>query len=128
MRAGKLDGMRVLLVEDEALVAMLIEDMLEALGCAVVGLASTVEDALHKIPSLAFDVAILDVNLNGAESFSVAFALARADAPFLFSTGYGVRAIPDAFRGIPVLGKPFTTADLEQTLASVLAARPNSLS
>jgi CheY-like chemotaxis protein len=127
MRDGKLDGVRVFLVEDEAMVAMLIEDMLADLGCVVIGLAATAEGAIRKISTLSFDAAILDINLSGADSYPVASALTRAGTPFLFSTGYGAGAIPDTFRRVPVLTKPFTAAHLERTLASVLA-KPEALS
>src|SRR3982750_2127731 len=110
----QIKGLRVLVVEDEALVAMLIEDMLVDLGCVVVGIASTVEDALARISSSAFDLAILDVNLHGTESYPAAHALAFKSVPFLFSTGYGARGLPDALRSVPVLAKPFGQGDRER--------------
>jgi CheY-like chemotaxis protein len=113
--------LRVLIIEDEVLIAMLIEDMLADLGCIVVGIVSTLDDALTRISALGFDAAILDVNLNGAESYPVARALARQRVPFLFSTGYGHRGISASFRGVPILAKPFESADLERGLAAAIA-------
>lgn len=123
MTTTKFKGLRVLVVEDEALIAMLIEDMLGDLDCVVARTVSTIEQALNCIPSLAFDVAILDVNLNGAESYPVAIALARKPVPFVFSTGYGESGIPETLRNVPVLAKPFERADLERSLAVALDTR-----
>ncbi len=77
-----LEGLRVLIIEDEAMIAMLIEDMLADIGCGVIGIASRFEEAMRKVSSLAFDLAILDVNLNGSQTFPVAEALANRDIPF----------------------------------------------
>jgi CheY-like chemotaxis protein len=118
--SDKFANLRILIVEDEALVAMLIEDTLLDLGCTVVSVVSTLDEALARVSSLEFDAAILDVNLNGCKSYPVAFALAAKSVPFLFSTGYGLVAIPDALRDVPVLAKPFEPADLERTLATAL--------
>jgi CheY-like chemotaxis protein len=112
--------LRVLVVEDEVLVAMLIEDMLADLGCIVVGSVSTLNAALDSMSAPAFDAAILDVNLNGAESYPVAHALAQKRVPFLFSTGYGEGGIPLTLRDVPVLAKPFERTALERALASLL--------
>jgi CheY-like chemotaxis protein len=113
-----LSGLRILLVEDEALIAMLIEDALETLGCTLVAVATNLTDALAKAASLEFDIAILDVNLNGQPVFPVAELLAARGAPFVFSTGYGAAGVPDAFAAAPVLAKPFEQADIAQALAA----------
>jgi CheY-like chemotaxis protein len=115
-----LKGVRILIVEDEALVAMLIEDMLVDLGCVVVGVANSVEDALKRVSAAGFDAAVVDVNVNGVESFPVAERLRSLGIPFLFSTGYGGRAIPKPLRGVPVVVKPFEHADLERGLVEML--------
>jgi CheY-like chemotaxis protein len=115
-----LRDIRVLIVEDEALVTMLIEDILEGLGCKVAGVASEFGEALTKSEEEAFDVAILDVNLNGARSFRVAERLAELRVPFVFSTGYGLAGVPAAFHGVPVLVKPFREHDLREALATAL--------
>lgn len=115
-----LSGLRVLVVEDEALIAMLIEDALEELGCTLVAVAANLTDALDKAAALDIDVAILDVNLNGREVFPVAELLASCGLPFVFSTGYGAAGVPAAFAAAPVLGKPFEQADVGRTLRLAL--------
>jgi CheY-like chemotaxis protein len=116
-----LEGLRVLIIEDEAMIAMAIEDTLAAFGCTVAGVASRLEDALSTISSLLFDIAILDVNLNGRHTYPVAETLARNGVPFVLATGYGAAAIPEAFRSFPILAKPFRRADLKRSLAAALA-------
>jgi len=111
---------RVLLVEDEMLVAWLLEDMLAELGCAVVGPASSVKQALAMIDFEAIDAAVLDVNLNGQMSYSVADALAARGVPFVFSTGYDKDTLLDRYRTFPVLQKPIQRSELSDTLAKLL--------
>jgi CheY-like chemotaxis protein len=79
------------------------------------------DDALNKISSLEFDAAILDVNLSGSETFSIAEKLTQDGVPFLFATGYGPAGLPDRFRAVPVLQKPFRQADLEKALSAAFA-------
>ncbi len=118
------DGLKVLLVEDEALVAMLVEDMLAEQGCSVVAAASRLEEALAKVRdvSLDFDVAILDLNLAGETTFPVAEALARRGVPFVFATGYGAAGLPPEWRARPTLQKPFTAADVASALERAVPA------
>jgi CheY-like chemotaxis protein len=116
-----LAGLNVLIVDDEVLVKMLIADILDELGCRVADTASTLEEALAKAENGAFDAAILDVNLSGRRTDPVAAALAARRIPFLFSTGYG-RPPSEEFAHVPVLKKPFKTADLEQALVSLAEA------
>jgi CheY-like chemotaxis protein len=113
---------RVLIVEDEALVAMLLEDMLIDAGYAVSGTASAIPQALEFVADAAadFDVAILDVNLRGSPIFPVAEALALAGKPFVFATGYGAGSLPEAWRDRPTLQKPFGAGDVERVLATAL--------
>ena len=105
-----LTGVRVLLVEDETLVAMLLEDMIADLGGTVIASASRVAGALKVVEddATAIDLAVLDVNLGGEEAFPVATALAERGVPFAFSTGYGNSGLPDPWRSRPTLQKPFT--------------------
>jgi CheY-like chemotaxis protein len=114
---------RVLIVEDEALVAMLLEDMLIDAGYAVSGTVSAIPQALEFVAGSAmdFDVAILDVNLRGKPIFPVAQALAEAGKPFVFATGYGAGSLPEAWRDRPTLQKPFGAGDVERVLAAALA-------
>ena len=115
-----LSGRRVLLVEDESMVAWLLEDMLVDLGCAVVGPAAGVNQALAMIDAEAIDAAVLDVNLNGQMSYPVADALAARGVPFVFSTGYNKVSLPNSYQIFPVLQKPFDRLKLGDTLAKLL--------
>ncbi len=123
---------RVLLVEDEAFIAMVVECYLEELGCDVVATASRLEDGLQKAADLQIDVALLDVNLAGKLSYPIAEMLNSRSIPFIFSTGYGFSALPKTFSGTPVLPKPFEKATLALALTAVLErqteARRQSLS
>ncbi|HEY4043352.1 MAG TPA: response regulator [Rhodopila sp.] len=119
--ASHLHGKRVLVVEDEALVAMLIEDCLEGFGCDVVGPCNTVEAALEAARTQAFDVAVLDVNLRGSRVYPVAELLTDRHIPFLFLSGYGDEAIPPDRPGWTVCAKPFRVNDLERLLSAALA-------
>jgi CheY-like chemotaxis protein len=115
-----LRDVRVLIVEDEALVTMLIEDILDEMGCQVAGIASDVDEALKKSCEKEFDVAILDVNLNGSRSFKVAAKLSELRMPFIFSPGYGLAGVPVAFQEAPVIVKPFQDHDLRRALTRAL--------
>ncbi len=117
-----IEGCRILVVEDESVITMLLQDMFEELRCEVVSLASRFQDALEKANTLAFEVAILDVNLNGQRTFPIAEALMARGLPFIFATGYGAAAVPATFRDAPVLQKPFRIADLERAVRSALTA------
>jgi CheY-like chemotaxis protein len=107
---------RVLVVEDEMVVAMLVEDMIADLGYEVAGIVSRVDDAMKLVDSEGFDVAVLDVHLNGRLIFPFADALAERHIPFVFATGYGERGIPREHSGWPVLQKPFRAEDLKRAL------------
>jgi CheY-like chemotaxis protein len=119
----ELTGRRVLLIEDEALVMMLLEDTVTETGCEVAGIASRVDDALEKANSLVFDVAVLDVNLNGRQTFDVARRIAERGIPFVFATGYGAASLLAGFQHVPILQKPFQAQDLEVALRRALAER-----
>ena len=101
------------------LIGMLLEDMLTDMGHVVVGIVPRVNDALTAVQKEAFDLAILDVHLNGQAVFPVAEALIERGIPFVFSTGYGERGLPDQYRGRPILQKPFAKDDLEKTLTAL---------
>jgi CheY-like chemotaxis protein len=113
-------GLRVLLVEDENLVAMLLEDMLADLGHSVIGPVARLKKALEMARREEIDLAILDVNINGEQAYPVAEALTARGIPFVFSTGYGEQGLPPQYRGHPTLQKPFQQQDLEELLAIVL--------
>ena len=123
---AELAGRRVLVIEDESFVLMLLEDTLAEIGCEVAGTASRVGEALDKLNSLLFDVAILDVNLNGSQTLEVAARLAQAGVPFVFATGYGAASLLSHFEGVPILQKPFQQCDLEGALRLALARRADA--
>ena len=121
---SSLDGLKVLIVEDEALVSMLLEAMLEDLGCAVVGPAGRVGEGLSLIrDGVETDVALLDVNVAGEKVFPVAQALRTAGIPFAFSTGYGEAGVDEEWRGAPALQKPYTFDDVKAVLEQLAASR-----
>jgi DNA-binding response OmpR family regulator len=119
-----LAGRRVFLVEDEALVAMMFEDYLLELGCEIAGTASRFQNAMEKAQSLSFDVAVLDVNLAGEQTFPIAELLASRHIPFMFATGYGASGVPTHLRDAPVVQKPFRLRDLESALHAALRKQP----
>ncbi len=110
---------RVLIVEDEMLIALLVEDALTASGVQVAGIATTVQEALKEAVKTEFDCAILDVHLHGEDVYPVADVLAQKGVPFVFASGYGKAGLPERHRGRPTLLKPFMPSDLEHVLASL---------
>src|SRR5262249_60891065 len=114
---------RILVVEDELMIRMLLEDMLSELGYTVAAEAARIEEALEAAKSAEFDVAILDVNLNGQTIAPVAEALAARGTPFVFATGYGERGLPEAYRDRPTLKKPFQMDGLSRMLQTALTAK-----
>ena len=116
-----LSGRRVLVVEDESLVAMLLETILEDMGCTPVGPASNVDEgeAIAR-DTVNLDAALLDVNLAGRQVFPVAAVLKARGVPFVFSTGYGESGLPDEWRGNPTIQKPFTEAAVRDALMQAL--------
>lgn len=119
-RDTTLVGRRVLLIEDESLVTMLLEDTLADMGWEVVGVASRFQDAMEKAQSQSFDIAILDVNLNGQQSFPVAEILFNREIPFVFATGYGAASLPASLQRVPVVHKPFQHWELERALRAAV--------
>jgi PAS domain S-box-containing protein len=106
-------GQRVLVVEDEALIAMQIEDVLHQAGCTVVGPASRIADAFDLLYGEGVDAALLDVNVAGDRSFALADILASKGVPFAFVTGFEANStVPERFQGVPVVAKPFATTEL----------------
>ena len=118
--AGPLNGRRVLVVEDETLIAMLAEEMLAELGCIVHGVAANVSAALELAEAGGFDAAILDVNVARERVFPVADLLAERNLPFAFTSGYGEDEIAGPRQSRPLLGKPYTLDDLERALRTAL--------
>lgn len=121
-KGASLEGLRVLIVEDEALVSMLLEDMLSDHGCEVAATANRIGQAMDLVADagLAFDAAILDVNLGGDPIFPVAEALIARGAPFVFATGYGAGGLPEVWRSRPTLQKPFSHDDVGRALLTAV--------
>lgn len=111
---------RVLVVEDEEMLVMLLEDMLPALGCELAEAPGRFEDAMLAAERGAFDMAILDVNLDGKPSYPIADVLRARGIPFVFATGYGALGLLPAYAAEPVLQKPFLLGDLEAAVAGLL--------
>lgn len=118
---GVLQGKKVLVVEDEALIAMLFEDMLADAGCLVVGPAMNLRQALELAEVAEIDLAVLDVNLNGEPSFPVASVLQARGVPLVFSSGYGSHGLPPEWQDRPTLPKPFTAEALVEMLSRLVA-------
>lgn len=108
------------MVEDEALIAMMAEDYLVELGATIVGPATSIETALSLIESEQIDAAVLDLNIRGSRSDSVADALRQKGIPLVCATGYGDGAT-DFARGSPIIAKPYSKEKLDQSLQSVLS-------
>lgn len=115
-----LSGLRVLVVEDEGAVALMIEDMLESLGCEIAASVARLPEACKAAAEVEADLAVLDVNLDGRLVFPAAAMLRERQIPIVFSTGYGASGLPDEFNGTPALCKPFTMAELQQAIAGAL--------
>lgn len=113
-------GGAVFLVEDEVMIRMMVADMLEELGYRIAAEAGEINEAIRLAGSAEFDVAILDVNVNGKVISPVAEALAVRNKPFIFVTGYGAQGLPEEFRDRPALQKPFQMETLAQMLVTTL--------
>lgn len=114
---------RVLVVEDESLIAMLVEDGLETLGYEVVGPVGTVDAALRIVEQTPFDLALLDINLGGKQSFPIAEALEARGIPYVFLTGYDRSSLPLAFQHRFGLQKPFRMSALQQALEKLQGSK-----
>ena len=117
-----LSEMQVLIVEDDSIICMMIEKYLGDLGCKVVATAARLDDGLSKAKTLAIDVAILDINLDGNLSYPIALVLKDRAIPFVFATGYG--KVPELFKSVPVMAKPFGLDELKKSLLRATAALP----
>jgi CheY-like chemotaxis protein len=125
-RPDVLRDARVLVVEDEFMVAALLEDRLSALGCDVVGPAHEIEEAMGLLASEPIDAAVLDVNISGRMVFPVADALAARNIPFIFTTAYGRGGLASPHAERAVLDKPYHERALEHALrAALLGQRGN---
>jgi CheY-like chemotaxis protein len=111
---------RILVVEDEYLIRMLLEDMLTDLGYEVAGAVGTIAEASEIAEKAEFDLAILDINLDGKEIYPVAEILTRRRLPFIFVSGYGEGSLAEPYRNRPSLQKPFQAEQLQTALAGLL--------
>lgn len=118
-----LKGARILVVEDEFMVAAMLSDTLQAMGCEVIGPAAEIAQALALLEQEAIDAAVLDVNIAGQMVFPVADALAARQLPFVFATAYGSAGVTDRHRERAILDKPYHQRDLEHALRSALQRR-----
>jgi CheY-like chemotaxis protein len=117
---------RVLIVEDEAMISMLIEDMVLDFGCEIVGPAARLDHALTLALQAEIDIGLLDINVDGSVVFPVADVLRFRGIPFIFSTGYDFRSLPERFRDSPTLSKPFSYQNFVDTLQGALSKAPGT--
>ena len=112
----RMAGLRILILEDEPIIAMAIEDALQDAGVDPV-IASTLERADALIAEAAFDAAVLDVNIHGRQSYGLAARLLESGVPFVFASGYGGSTHPPEFADIPTVGKPYEIAAIAEALS-----------
>lgn len=110
----------VFLVEDETMIRMMVAEMLVDLGYSIAGEAGDVDEALHLVETVDFDIALLDVNVNGKVITPVARAIVARKRPFIFATGYGTQGMPEEFRDRPALQKPFQMETLARMIETAL--------
>jgi CheY-like chemotaxis protein len=109
---------RILVVEDEAMISMLLEDMVLDFGGEIVGPVAKFDDALELAHKAEFGVAVLDLNLNGTLSYPIAEVIRERGIPVIFATGYGADGLLDRFRDCPTLQKPFSQQDFAEAVAA----------
>jgi CheY-like chemotaxis protein len=114
-------GRRILVVEDETLILMMIEAMLADLGCESVTAAATVDKALALVDAQVFDAAMLDMNMDGNTSHSVAEALVARGVPFIYCSGNNNQKYTHVYHDRPMLKKPFKHEELAKILARLLS-------
>jgi CheY-like chemotaxis protein len=120
MGAAPTSGRSIFLVEDEVMIRMMVADMLEELGYSIVAEAGEINEAIKLAQSVEFDLAILDVNVNGKVISPVADLLAARNRPFIFATGYGSSGLPAEYRDRPALQKPFQIETLARVIEQTL--------
>jgi|SRR6185312_10271494 DNA-binding response OmpR family regulator len=120
MTATRPPGGSVFLVEDEVMIRMMVADMLDELGFRVTAEAGDIGEALKLAQSAEFDLAILDVNVNGKVISPVAELIKARNRPFIFATGYGSSGLPEEYRDRPALQKPFQIETLAKMIDTAL--------
>lgn len=118
-----LAGKRFFVVEDETVIALVLVEVIEEMGGIVTATAEAIEDAVYLAAHAAFDIAVLDLNLQGERVDRVAKRIAERGLPMIFATGYGPEGVPEAFRQWPVIGKPYSNSELVAALQTALGAR-----
>lgn len=118
--SGLSPATKVLIIEDEALIAMFIEESLPQIGCVSVAVVSNLRDAMKKVAEVECDIVMLDVNLAGKDTFQLAEFLSQKHQPFIFSTGYGTSSVPAHLQHVPILQKPFCENELQEKLHTAL--------
>lgn len=111
---------RILLVEDEAMIALLVEDMVADFSGELVATAARLDDAVAQASEREFDLAILDLNLAGTFTYPVADVLRRRGIPFVFATGYGTSGLAPGYENEVTLQKPFVADELEKVIRKIL--------
>nr|WP_294544720.1 response regulator [uncultured Rhodopila sp.] len=122
-----LAGRRVLVVEDEMMIAIVLEESLRSLGCAVVGPASKLDHAMRLASTESLDAAVLDVNIRGGQVFPVAEILIARGIPFVLASGYSDWVLPEDMQGKPRLTKPFTLRELEHEVRQLCRRRTEAV-
>jgi CheY-like chemotaxis protein len=120
MTAKRPAGSSVFLVEDEVMIRMMVADMLQELGYSVAAEAGEINEAIRLAQSTDFDLAILDVNVNGKVISPVADLIRARNLPFIFATGYGSSGLPEEYRDRPALQKPFQIETLARVIDNAL--------
>jgi CheY-like chemotaxis protein len=120
MTAKRPAGSSVFLVEDEVMIRMMVTDMLQELGYSVAAEAGEINEAIRLAQSIDFDLAILDVNVNGKVISPVADLIKARNLPFIFATGYGSSGLPEEYRDRPALQKPFQIETLARVIDNTL--------
>lgn len=113
-------GTRILIVEDDAIIAMTAEDMLEEVGCTTAAIAATLAEALARVEDTEFDIALLDLNLKDEVSLPVAALLRAKGKPFIFATGYDGIPADSGFGDVPFISKPYRIDQLAAMIAIAL--------
>jgi CheY-like chemotaxis protein len=116
-----MENLRIMVVEDEAIIGMLIEDVLNDMGCPNIDVFQSVQQALDYLRQNEPNYAILDINLRGEQSYPVADDLIAKKIPFVFMSGYGAQGVAKDYATAPTLPKPFQAEDLERLLRKQLA-------
>ncbi len=117
---ASLTGVRVLVVEDEAMLLLALQDILEELGCELAACAARLSEATDIARHIQCEVAILDINLGGERIDAVADILANRGIPFVFATGYGDDGVMARHQSAPLMEKPYDSDDLRKALTSIL--------